>query len=368
MKPGAGLGIPGLALLLFSKTSAAQSTAPMELTWQAPGNCPQEAQVKQKLRDFLGKSAGDVTPSRLRVEGRIEPIGDRFRLTLSIHYDLVNGTRVVNAASCEDLGGVAAITLALLFRAEHHSSAPLTERDLGGASATVGAEGRSADALDRASNAEGRAVGPESHAQAISPAAEKLEPNDDQGRASEAGGSKPSTFRFTFRIPELRAELGVFPDPSFGLGLAAGLRHDAWRFLAAATFWLAQDHQAGPFLGYGAHFGRVSSELSGCRGFRLSEFELSPCLLLSLDDVSARATGLGISSANSRTAWLSAGAGFQGLWALNHHVNFVFGVNARVPTSRPRFISNGIGEGGAEEIFQVGPAAFGVVLGCEWLL
>ena len=370
MKSGAVLGVAGLALLLFSGSSAAQGGAPVQLVWQAPANCPQAAQVRQKVHDLLGKSAREATPSRLRAEGRIEATGDRFRLTLDIHYDLVNATRVVDAVSCEDLGGVAAITLALLFRAEHSSGAPLTERDLGGASTAVGAQARSGDTESRASNAETRATSSEnrassaeSHVAAASSVAEKREPNP-QGRASESGEAQPSGgLRFTFRVPELRADVGVLPDPNFGLGLAAGLRHHAWRFLASGTFWLAQDHEAGPFLGYGAHFGRVSGELSACRGFRVSEFELAPCLLLSLDDVSARGTGVGISSTSPQTAWLSVGAGLQGLWSLSRGFGLVFGVSFRVPTSRPHFVSEGIGE-----IFQVGPVALGIVLGCEWRL
>ena len=83
--------------------------------------------------------------------------------------------------------------------------------------------------------------------------------------------------------------------------------------------------------------------------------------LFTVDDVSGRATGPGISSTNPRTAWLSAGAGLQGLWSLGRHAAVVFGVNGRVATSRPRFVSDGVGE-----ISQVGPAALGVVLGCEW--
>jgi hypothetical protein len=359
----------GLALLLFSGSSAAQGGAPVQLVWQAPANCPQAVQVRQKVQNLLGKSAREATPSRLRAEGRIEATGDRFRLTLDIHYDLVNATRVVDAVSCEDLGGVAAITLALLFRAEHSSGAPLTERDLGGASTAVGAEARSFDTESRASNAETRAASTENRASSAesqvataSSVAQKQEPNP-QGRASDSGEAQPLGFRFTFRVPELRADVGVLPDPNFGLGLAAGVRHRAWRFLASGTFWLAQDHEVGQLLGYGAHFGRVSGELSGCRGFRFSEFELAPCLLLSLDDVSARGTGVGISSTSPQTAWLSVGAGFQGLWSLSRGVGLVFGVSFRVPTSRPRFVSEGVGE-----IFQVGPVALGFVLGCEWLL
>ena len=222
-------------------------------------------------------------------------------------------------------------------------------------------EPRGDDAPQREPGADlNRASSAESHVATASSAGEKREPNP-QGRASESSEAQPSGgLRFTFRVPELRADVGVLPDPNFGLGLAAGLRHHAWRFLASGTFWLAQDHEAGPFLGYGAHFGRVSGELSGCRGFRVSGFELAPCLLLSLDDVSARGTGVGISSTSPQTAWLSLGAGLQGLWSLSRGFGLVFGVSFRVPTSRPHFVSEGVGE-----IFQVGPVALGIVLGCE---
>ncbi len=321
--------------------------------------------MKQKLRDLLGASAGDAAPSRLRAEGQIEAAGERFRLTLNIHYDLVNGTRVVHANSCEDLGGVAAVTLALLFRAEHSSSAPLTARDLGGASSAASAENHAATgAEDRADSAENRAAGAEKRSSPTPTATEKQSPNEnEQPRASESSASTASSWRFAFRVPELRADVGVLPVPSYGIGLAAGLRHEAWRLLASGTLWLAQDYEPGPFVGYGAHFGRASGELSVCRGWQFGDFELGPCLLLSLDDVAARGTGVGISSTNPRTAWLSVGAGFQALWSLNHNLALVLGVNGRVATSRPSFVSESVGP-----IAQVGPAALGVVLGCEWIL
>jgi hypothetical protein len=364
VKPSVVSGVLVLALLLAARSGTAESGVPVQLGWQAPANCPQEAQVRQKLRDLLGASARDAAPSRLRAEGQIEAIGDRFRLTLNIRYDLVNATRVVQASSCEDLSGVAAVTLALLFRAEHSSNAPLTAKDLGGASAAIGAENRSAagaeadtdaDAANRPENARDRL--PATEVAAEKPA------GDEQVRASESGGANPSSWQFAFRAPELKVDIGVLPEPSYGMGLAAGLRHDAWRFLVSGTFWLAQDYVPGPFLGYGAHFGRVSGELSGCRRFRFTAFELAPCAVASLDDVSARGTGVGISSTNPRTAWLSLGAGLQGLWSLSRNAALVFGINARVATSKPRFVSESVGE-----IAQVGPLALGASLGCEWLL
>ena len=371
MNPWATSGGAGLALLFFARMSSAQGAVPVQLRWQAPANCPQEAQVRKKLRDLLGGNAADATASRLRAEGQIEPFGERFRLTLNIHYDLVNGTRVVHASSCEDLGGVAAVTLALLFRAEHNSSSPLTARDLGG-STTAGANARSAGAENRASGSEdpaadadsaadpkNRAVDAGHRAPAVPHVADKPDASDEPGASGT--GSEPSRLRFVFRIPELRADVGVLPEPSYGLGIGAGLRYDAWLVLVSGALWLAQDYEPGPFAGYGAHFGRASGELSVCRNWPFTSFELSPCLQLSLDDVSARGTGVGISSTEPRTAWLSVGAGVQGLWPFNRHAALIFGVNGRIATSRPRFVSEGIGE-----IDQVGAAALGVVLGCEW--
>lgn len=372
MKLWAASAGAGLALLLFTGISSAQGAVPVQLRWQAPANCPQEPQVRKKLRDLLGGDA-DVAASRLRAEGQIDAIGERFRLTLNIHYDLVNGTRVVHASSCEDLGGVAAVTLALLFRAEHSSSSPLTARDLGGSTAvaadarSVGTENRAsgseepaADADRAATDSNQRAVAAGQRAPA-KPSADKPD-SSDEARASDSG-SGPSRFRFEFRVPELRADIGVLPEPSFGLGLGAGLRYDAWLFLVSGALYMAQDYEPGPFAGYGAHFGRASGDLSVCHSWPFGSFELSPCLQLWLDDVSARGTGLGIASTDPRTAWLSVGAGAQALWPINRHAALLFGVNGRIATSKPRFVSEGIGE-----IYQVGPAALGLVLGCEWRL
>ncbi|HEY3254052.1 MAG TPA: hypothetical protein VGJ91_08900, partial [Polyangiaceae bacterium] len=160
-----------------------------------------------------------------------------------------------------------------------------------------------------------------------------------------------------------RADIGVLPKPSYGLGLAVGLRHDTWRFLVSGALWLAQSYEPGPFVGYGAEFGRISGQLSACRGFRFTSFELAPCVLLSLDDVSARGTGIGITSTNPRTAWVSVGAGVQGLWSLNRSLALVLGIDGRIATSKPHFVSESVGE-----ISQVSAAALGLVVGCEWVL
>jgi hypothetical protein len=352
----------GLALVCSAGKSSAQGG--VQLRWQAPANCPQEAQVRQKLRDLLGASAGDMAASRLRAEGQIEAIGERFRLTLNIHYDLVNGTRVVQASSCEDLSGVAAVTLALLFRAEHSSGAPLTARDLGGAPTNVEADARAAGsdnqgagAKDGTTDTRDRSADAARKAAAAQASKNKLEDGEP-----ESDGAQSKRHPFFVRVPELRLDFGALPAVSYGIGLGAGLRYEAWRFSLSGSWWLAQDYESNEFVGYGAHFERLSAALSTCRGFRLTAFELAPCALVWLDDVAARGTGVAISSTNPRTAWLSLGVGLQGIWSLGRRAALVFSVDGRVSTARPRFVSESIGE-----IYQVGPLALGVALGVEWL-
>jgi len=350
-RAGASVAV-GFALLLCAATSGAQGNGPVQLTWQAPANCPQEAQVRQKLRDLVGVKPG-VAQSRLRAEGQIEALGERFRLTLNIHYDLVNGTRVVLANACEDLGGVAAITLALLFRAEQDSGSPLTARDLGGS------------ASERATPS-GAESDPEASRRAPEKTPAPIETHPAESSTSDeradSGASGPARTRFLLRAPILRSDVGVLPALSYGVGFAAGVRRDSWRFIASGTYWFPQTRDAVILPDYGGRFTRLSAELSACRGSQFASFELSPCLLLALDDVSARGTGLAVESTARRASWFSAGAALDGLWHLDRHAALLLGINARVATSRPRFVSEGIGE-----IAQIGPAAFGVALGCEWI-
>jgi hypothetical protein len=198
-----------LLLLLFSGTGFAQASAPVQLAWRAPANCPQEPKMSQKIRALLGPQRAHAPQSRLRAEGSVEPTQERFRLTLNIHYDAVNGTRVVEADSCEDLAGAAAVTLALLMQVEKRSGAPLTAGDLGGPSAA-----RRAD-LD------------------LTVPVSKSPSSDHESHAAREGAdAELASARWHFalrapmvRAPMVRADIGALPGPSYGLGVAAGARY-----------------------------------------------------------------------------------------------------------------------------------------------
>ncbi len=300
--------------------------------------------MRDRIDLLAGRASGGVWESQLHAEGRIESLRGLYRLTLAIHDGPVGGTRVIESASCNDLGGAAAVALALLVRVERSSGAPLTEADLGGFS------------LDRA-QPRPSSTPPAPPVDSRGESAEKQPKTLDPGH----GPAPPRRWHATL-APILSLDVGALPQTGYGGGLAGGLRYDAVRIVIAGTLWASQN-LAMPASGSGADFERRSVDLSACRGWPVGRFEVAPCLTVSVDDVTARGTGAQVVSATRDTAWLSAGAELAGFWHLNRWAALVLGVGGRFATSRPRFTIDGFGD-----VYQVSPAALTVFLGCEWIL
>jgi hypothetical protein len=261
--------IGALALVLLPDPGFAQES-PLRFHWDAPPNCPREAAVLDRIRLLSDSASGRTKESLLRAEGRIEALRDRFRLTLAIHYGQVNGTRVIDSTSCEDLGGAAAVALSLLVRVERTSSAPLTEGDLHGSpgvavqtsqpSGTAGAP-TPQPSTAAAGGTPQPAVVPAAptpqqpstlptaqtaHPSTIPRAAASPSPPVD-GRSARPAERSPSPregpsapaarWHLSLRAPTLNADVGALPHLSYGVGLAAGFRYDAVRVSLAGTLW-----------------------------------------------------------------------------------------------------------------------------------
>src|SRR5690606_36310133 len=54
----------------------------LELEWHAPPSCPQAGAVQKKLEAIVAEAPH--ASLRLRAQGRIERLGGRYRLTLSV--------------------------------------------------------------------------------------------------------------------------------------------------------------------------------------------------------------------------------------------------------------------------------------------
>src|SRR4051812_47881876 len=97
-----GASVLGFVFALLPRSAAAQPL-PIELTWRAPPECPQEDAVLSRAGSLLGTKAPKV--DNVRAQGTIEKRDDGFELTLLIDDGGKGGERRVWARQCEELSG-----------------------------------------------------------------------------------------------------------------------------------------------------------------------------------------------------------------------------------------------------------------------
>jgi hypothetical protein len=170
-------------------------------------------------------------------------------------------------------------------------------------------------------------------------------------------------WRVLAELPLATLSIGPLPKPSWGLGLAGGASFESWRFLLGGTVWRRQDLAAEDSSGYGAEVDRMTGTLKACRAIRHSALEVAPCLVLSLEHISARGTGADITPRSEGATWLAVGAGAQGRLYLASWFSVLVGVDAQIQTARPTISIAGVGQ-----VKQLGAAALTVTLGPEWIL
>jgi hypothetical protein len=324
-------GVSLLALLV-----AAPAHAQLDLTWDAPPPCPPASFVHEKVRALAGTALSRAEP--LRAEGTIEHDGEEFRLTLRVRDGAELRQRVISSHSCSDLAGAAAVTLALLLKANEEGTN------------VVGAG--SGDGSER------------TNAQPVAPSAETPSntPGTDAGAADASSSGRAVDSAFIVQLPVLTFEHGPLPLGSSGAGFAIGLRRADYRFLAGARAFLARSLPSPARSRTGAEVRRMTGVALACRGFGDGRLEISPCLTLVLERLTARGFGLGVSPRTREALWVAPGATALAHLHAFQHLAFFVEAAARVEVSRPRLVIEDLGE-----VARVAPAAFSGSIGAEWI-
>jgi hypothetical protein len=108
----------GLSLILAAASSAPQAVAQdredVDLAWDAPDDCPDRAWVLRSIAARLNGAAAQPRAA-ISASGRIERRASDYALTLRTEQ----GERQLNAASCEELAGSAALILAFIVDPQH---------------------------------------------------------------------------------------------------------------------------------------------------------------------------------------------------------------------------------------------------------
>ncbi len=156
------------------------------------------------------------------------------------------------------------------------------------------------------------------------------------------------------------SDAGVLPSAGYGLGLGVGVRVRQLLVMLSGVMWLSQDAtSASP---YAATYQRRTGELSGCYSWQYGQFEGGPCLMMTLEDVTADSSGTNVVDTQGHVSWLSLGLGVRAGVSLTRLVTLFLRPSASITTSRPAFAIDGFGP-----LYKVPLAAVGVEIGSEWI-
>lgn len=326
-----------LLRLLETTPASAQPLESLELQWLAPAGCPDASEVRGRVERLVGSA--EITGAPLRAEGTVTRRHDgSFHLRLVIRVDDLAGEREIEGAACRDLGGAAAVALALLLR----SAEPLTAGELSGDPATS----------EASSGESSRSV----------PAA--LESSPARVQVESAGTRSARAWRGLFQVPLARVGFGPVSAPGFGLALAAGASIGRWLFLADGEAWLPQQvstlHQAER---YRADLQRFAVGLRACRSLLGPRFDVAPCVAITTAHMSARGTGWQVAPDTAAATWVALGVGAQTRIYVTRWLGLLAGMDVQFQTSRPEIAIEGVGT-----IDQLLPVAITATVGSEWIL
>lgn len=348
--PTAGLGCAALLTIGWVTPAAAQPTARLALSWSAPPGCPTRDAVQARVDALLGGQSSSSTVAGARANGQVERTGNGYRLLLRMGPGEGQSSRVIDAGTCEELAGAAAIAIALLAR----STAT-------GSSGSAGTEGESTLASTSATPGGADAKPPEAAAPPAPEPAKKPEATEASNDASQesALAARP---KFVLDAPVGALSWGSLPDVGLGLGAGLGMRWKALRVMASGTLW---HKQSAEIAGFSARFGLQTARVEGCLLQSAHGFELGPCAGVAVERLVGETQDSAVLKGTSRSVvWVAGTGGVFGSVATPSFPTLRFFANATVliPTSRPRFVIDQLGL-----IHQPALAAPRLDFGCEWI-
>jgi len=296
------------------------------LSWEAPSGCPSIEAVETRFRELTSALANRLDPSALVVDGRIEQVGESYRLTLLVRDGDALGTRVIVSQSCADLADAAAVALGLLVSTRHESSAPTTPKA----------------------------------------SAEPKEQAPEERSSLPSTTSSPESERVTFLVvgaPGLTAELGAFAGGSLGTSLGLGVAHRGWSGRATGLLFLPTTVSNPDFPGFSARITRASLRVAACRSVTGGRIRLAPCLDFTSEHVWAEGRGPGLDARSPQISWLAPGLSLRTGWTWSPSVGLSLDTGLRWALTRPRFLVEELGEVG-----RVGQLTGSASVSVEWFL
>ncbi len=353
------------AVVAWTGRADAEPVAGIDLDWVAPAACPGSDGVFARIHQLLGPETAEGSPKkRLIVEGTVVAANGRYKLSLTVRKESepVGESRVFESGSCESLAGAAALTVALLVRGDARAAADA----LGGGkeSSDQGASQSSPGSSGASSTTPSKAVAPSN----TTPAAPVASPSTATSPTADADGdadrdeAHPAArgWAAALQVPLLAVDEGVLPSWAYGIGIGAGVHVGRVRLILAGALHLPQsDRSISPYV---ARYQKRTGELSGCYAWPYRTFEVGPCLIATLENVTATGTGPDVTGGPGHVSWLAMGVAARVAWTLGGWAALFLRPSLTFTTSRPKFAIDGVGP-----LYEVPVAALGVQMGWEWI-
>lgn len=153
---------------------------------------------------------------------------------------------------------------------------------------------------------------------------------------AETDDPKAPPFRFPFRIgPTVASNMGVYPTPTVGIGLATSFGNELWRLNLAVFDWLhlADSTNRG-------EFALISGSVQVCKQWALASWNLGPCATVEGGALTAR--GLRLTETRGGTVPSLAVRGGVGVrYRAGAHVSPWASLDVGANLIRPSFVFTG---------------------------
>jgi len=357
------LALIALPCLLAGPKAGAQPPVPVELTWQAPPECPSEAEVRARIQNLArarsasARRAPAVERVPMQAQAVVSRIGHgKLRLTLALRVGGLKGQRSLEGDACADLAAAAAIHIALSLRAatdagaddsaaEAAAASPDATSDQG-AAPTAAASAQASDSTEASGSAQ---PGARTAAVDAGPSARDPRP--------------PRAWRAVLQAPGLSLAVGSLPEPSLGGVLAVGILVRRWYVTTNLGLWQKQQLTAADRVDVAASIGRAAVGVWACRNLVLVPLDVAACASLSLEYIWARASGALVSGRDASAGRLAAGLGAQSRVPIWPWLQLLVGVDAQVASARPQISVGSVGSLG-----RFGALDLKIRIATEWIL
>lgn len=312
---------------------------PLDLTWNAPAECPQGAAAQARVRRLAGAAQAQGTAALVASVTIAKLAEGRWSATLQ----LGTSTRVLDGESCE---GVADAAIVILAMAVDPESAPELEP-------APEAEPEPAPLAAEPEPSPPAPTAPAPAAPAVSaPAAVERVPEPEAASGS-AARSEPAPWGASLRS---FGEWGMLPSPSVG-GVVAG--HAAWsshRIELSALGLLPRDAEVEGG-SQGGEFSWFGFQLMGCQLLARPAFVCGGV-------EGGRLSGAGFGSREERTGhalWVAPGVEALFAPALGSALSLEISAGIFIALLKPEFAIDGVGV-----VHQPSPVSARVELGIGW--